>query len=420
MRLFPSQTRYPIEFAFLALLILFLPSFEAPKNIFWAAYVITWFVNRFRDKDFGGKWKAWDTLIVTWIASGYIVAAFAGFQHHEWLGANDILRYGSILWLVMRSRVAESELRTLLTITIASAVLALALGVWSLYVTHKTTALQLHSVGHVNHSAIYLAIIYGASLTLTLAYWKNSRALWQSLSVLVTATLAIALIISDSRAALGAGLILTLIIGLIWLRRSLRTVIALFAITLVAAGLAYFGQTSIIKKIESRIDGNNTLAGRIEIWNVAKEAWCKYPLFGVGMNNYGKISVKHVAQWRAERNETFESGRYLGNGHAHSLYFNTLAERGIFGFSILILVLLAWAATLARHLPRRDHSNLYWALWGGSFSAWFVTVGIGAFNTTLHHEHAILSMLLLGFWLSHLYRPGFSMDHPRESNPPTT
>ena len=102
MRLLPGATRYPIEFAFLALLIVFLPAFEAPKNIFWVAYVVTWIFNRVRDKDFGGKWQTWDTLIVLWIASGYIVAAFAGLKHEEWLGPLDIVRYGSIFWLVMR------------------------------------------------------------------------------------------------------------------------------------------------------------------------------------------------------------------------------------------------------------------------------------------------------------------------------
>jgi hypothetical protein len=41
-------------------------------------------------------------------------------------------------------------------------------------------------------------------------------------------------------------------------------------------------------------------------------------------------------------------------------------------------------------------------LWGAAASAWLVTVGAGAVNTTLHHEHGILAALLLGGWLCNL------------------
>ena len=53
-----------------------------------------------------------------------------------------------------------------------------------------------------------------------------------------------------------------------------------------------------------------------------------------------------------------------------------------------------------RHLPTQRDTDLTWALWGGAFSAWLVTAGVGLVNTTLHHEHGILATLLLGFWLA--------------------
>jgi hypothetical protein len=41
-------------------------------------------------------------------------------------------------------------------------------------------------------------------------------------------------------------------------------------------------------------------------------------------------------------------------------------------------------------------------LWGCSASAWFVTTAVGLVNTTLHHEHGMLAVILLGLWLSRL------------------
>jgi hypothetical protein len=38
-------------------------------------------------------------------------------------------------------------------------------------------------------------------------------------------------------------------------------------------------------------------------------------------------------------------------------------------------------------------------LWGGAAAALITTAAIGIVNTTLHHEHGLLAMLLLGAWL---------------------
>ena len=86
--------------------------------------------------------------------------------------------------------------------------------------------------------------------------------------------------------------------------------------------------------------------------------------------------------------------------HAHSLYVNTLVERGIVGLTVLLCVLSAWGWALARNMPSANDTVPRWTIWGGAFSAWLVTVLVGLVNTTLHHEHALISMLLLGGWFS--------------------
>ena len=48
-------SRFPIETALLAALAFFLPLLEAPKNIVWLAWVLTWLFNRVRSRDFGAR-----------------------------------------------------------------------------------------------------------------------------------------------------------------------------------------------------------------------------------------------------------------------------------------------------------------------------------------------------------------------------
>jgi hypothetical protein len=38
--------------------------------------------------------------------------------------------------------------------------------------------------------------------------------------------------------------------------------------------------------------------------------------------------------------------------------------------------------------------------WGGSLSPWLISITVGLANTTLHHEHALLSIVLLAGWIS--------------------
>src|SRR5258708_11619609 len=105
------ELQYPVEFFWLLGLVFFVPLFEAPKNLCWLGYALTWLYNRIRAREWGGSWDRWDGLIAAWIASGYVVAAFAGIHNEEWKETNDIPRYGSILWLLKVVRPVNSSPR---------------------------------------------------------------------------------------------------------------------------------------------------------------------------------------------------------------------------------------------------------------------------------------------------------------------
>ena len=388
-----------LEIGALLALCFFLPLYEAPKSIFWVLYVVIWVVNRVRARDWGGRWDAWDTLIAAWIASAFAVAPFAGIPGgDEWRGAVDVLRYGSVLWLAKRSRFDQQEIRWILGALVVSALAGTGMGLWAWASIPDMRSLQLNSVGHVNHTAIYLAIMLGLSVSWGLASGRVP-------AILVTVCLLGALFLTLSRAALlvSLGMLFVLVVAH-W--RSSRAARAFTLALVVAAGaVAAFGITEVLRKHEEFTEKHDILAQRPTVWRQGLEAWQRYPIAGIGIDNYGRINRGLLKTWRAERGLEFDPSLYGHNyGHGHSLYINTLAERGVIGSLPLAALLFSWAWALWRRRPMPASEPQESLLWGGAASAFIVTAGVGLANTTLHHEHGILASLLLGLWLSK--RPG--------------
>jgi O-antigen ligase len=106
-----------------------------------------------------------------------------------------------------------------------------------------------------------------------------------------------------------------------------------------------------------------------------------------------------VAWWLDKSGRLFQPDDLFFSTHAHGLYSNTLAERGLVGTLPLLAFLAGIGLALLRSRPPRETSPLQQTLWGAALGAWVITAVGGIFNTTLHHEHALLTMILLGIWL---------------------
>lgn len=390
------------EIGLLAVLCFSLPLWEAPKNLAWLAYAAVWIFNRARRRDFGGPWGGWDTLIAAWIASGYIVAAFAGLHGSEWRGAGDLLKYGSLFWLVKRARYSDKEIIALLGTLVASTVIGLAQGYWRLWSgTGKSGTLQLNSVGHVNHTAVYIAIMLALCASWLFARWRAWRAGPRAAALAICALVLVSLVVTASRDSIVAGLLALIALGIAWWPKWRTPLVAAVATMAVVIAVAFSLGLQAVRKFEENLAaGTGPLSLRDSIWRTGLVAWQRYPLFGVGMDNYSAITQERVKGWLAESGKPYDAARYQPYPHAHSLYINTLAERGVFGLGVLVAVLGAWLAALWGLRPRPPEDDLAWLLWGGAAGAWFVSVVAGTLNTTLHHEHAILALLLLGLWLS--------------------
>ena len=390
------EWRYPVEFALLLGVVFFLPLREAPKNILWLLYVVTWLVARARSREFGGRVDSVEWLFLGVLATAVLSAAFSGIQRgdgNEWHAVGDLVRYGSLYLFVRRAGYTSAQKLSVAVLLVASCALAEAEALWNWKISASRKALELYSVGHVNHSAIYLAICMGLSAGLLAGLWRVITARDRALLGATTLFFLIGLFIGGSRAAGAVGVAVMLAAAVVAARSARLGRRAWIAAGAVIALAALVGGTGALQRQIEWGSQNYSLAQRDLIWNRGLVAWQESPWFGVGMENYGHFKDAQLERWLTRQGKPYVKAEYSGAPHAHSLYINTLVERGVAGLAALLAFLGMVAWRLIRQRPDLTAGGAEVALWFGGVSAWLVTVVIGLANTTMHHEHAILAML---------------------------
>lgn len=388
-----------LELLFLSLMIITLPSLEAPKNIFLVFYVATALIRQLSNPN-RPHWNIWDTIFLLILGTALMSTVFAGMpQHEEWKGFRVLVTMISTSWLVSRGAYTNNELSQLFKITVLGIIPPLAFGLWKLFVTHAKTDLQIHSVGHVNHSAIYLTMIFGASLGWLLSLERDTSLLKRVGLITLSIALFTSLIIGQSRGAVGVGFILgLLIIYLLSKNKLTRSMgIASSILVLLAAVILNVG---VIQKERAMEESNNVLSNRDKVWNVSLEAARFSPALGLGMSNWHFITLDQLKASVEKRGKIFDPDNYqIQWGHSHSLYLTALVDRGIVGLGVTLILMFAWIRHLIKTFKLTKSSSQAAYLWAGALSAWVATFGIGFVNTTFHHEHGILACLLLGLYL---------------------
>jgi O-antigen ligase len=157
----------------------------------------------------------------------------------------------------------------------------------------------------------------------------------------------------------------------------------------------------MIEKTRINLSAQGSItAMRGETARSAVETWRQSPLWGVGPGNLPEVTREQIEAWVTSRGMPFEASRYTWRLHAHNLYFNTLAERGLLGLSALLALAALWAHQLIRHRPSPAADAMRWTAWGAGLSGFTLVFVGGLFNTTLHHEHGMLAMLCLAMLLN--------------------
>ena len=391
-----------LELTLLFLMILSLPSIEAPKNIFLVLFVVAAIIRQVKTKNLM-VWSHWDWMFLAIVTTAFLSTIFAGLAPgDEWKGFRVLLTFTSVGWLISRSKYSSKQLGWIFFITVLSTLPPLCWGLFQYLILHTKSSLQLHSVGHVNHSAIYLTMIFGATFGLLLSFLKNSNTIKKNSLILLTIIFYVALLLGASRAAVGIAIILTILFSLIFVK-NLRERLLLISLLTILTLPTFFLSSGVMERQLQLQSTNQTLNGRAEIWHTTIEAARLYPLFGIGIDNRAVVTEDIIKKSIESRHEIFNEDYYdFHFKHSHSFYLTNIAERGMLGFVVTLSFILMWLQSLIKSYTQAklDKQSAY--LWMGSMSAWLATFGIGFVNTTFHHEHGILACLFLGLHISYL------------------
>ncbi len=390
-----------LELIFLSLFLAFLPSLEAPKNIFLAGYLIIALYRQSRASSF--KWTIWDWVFLSLICSSFLSALFPFMPGgSEWKGFRGMLLWITFGWTLFRSDYNFDEKKYLFIFAILMTIPPLLWGLTQLLILFTKDSLQLHSVGHVNHSAIYICMIFGASFILLCDQLHRLEKRNIFLTALLVIFFGFSSAASYSRAAFGIMALLGF--AVIFLSNFPKKIkfILLSLFTVLIACLIFLMPTVLEKQIEHQTK-NDVLNGRISIWLTAFEVTRLNPLLGIGNGNWKAIKIDQIKDSKESKGEAFVAENFdLKNNHPHNIFLSNLVDRGILGFIIFLNFMFIWLITLINSYKKFNKDSKAMLFIMGSFSAWTTIFGIGFVNTTFHHENALLALFFLGLHLNFL------------------
>ena len=399
-----------LELLFLSLFILALPSLEAPKNVFLVGFIILALWNQFQTNK-KRSWSTWDWIFLLLITSSLLSAIFPGIHNgDEWRGFRAILLVTFFGWVLSRANYQKNQILSLFLISICSAFLALIFAWYELNMSHARGLLELHSVGHVNHSAIYLTTIIGASTGMFLSLKSYSLKHFKCTALFVlTILFLIAIAIQASRIAAAVSfLTIAILITALPNTNKIKTYAFLSLITFVC--FLFLFNANIVKKtmITYRDDmksehlnsySEKLLGERTRIWRVALEASQFNPLLGIGNQNWSKLTPRMIQNHVEAKGKVFNSEDYNLSKHSHSIYLTALVERGLLGIFAILTMMIFWLKELISDYKHIKKSRELIYLWSGALSAWMSIFLNGIFNISFQHENALLALFFLSLYL---------------------
>ena len=262
----------------------------------------------------------------------------------------------------------------------------------------------LRAFGHFdqpNPFAGYLTTILPLAVCMALCPANPNRFRW--ISVGAAGLLAIGIGLSQSRGAWLGAAVAAMCLMLAWSRFTRRLLIpctlgGALALALAVSGLLpaaildrlaqtieYFGVFDV-RTVEVTSD-NWAVVERMAHWQAGWYMFLDHPWLGVGAGNYAQAYPQYfVGTWREAL------------GHAHNYYLNILAELGVFGGGLLLLVLAIAFRQLAGALVRSEVlSKSFWrAVLAGAFAGLIVFSVHNMFDSLFVHSVNIQVGVLLG------------------------
>jgi|GEM_PF-5613923 len=388
---------HPVELALLLGLAFFLPLAEAPKNVFLFGFILFWVG---RSAVLGNLGSApllfWLPLVGIVLLSWLSVLNLTGNKWTTFLNTLDFLSIALLTIAVARSQFSAHARTSILLSLVAGVLASLVEGE-----LRGGRFPSLKSVGHVNQTAIYLAIACAVSLS---AFLTATSKLQKLCALAVFCAFSLFIVATGSRNAVYALALTSVVLTFLFLvtkdwRRAL-TLLSLFVFGGVA--LTLLRVEFVVKQRDaSRVSQSVVDEARLRLWRGGLLVVEERPVLGYGVGNFGVAhSSANLRRVIEGRGEPFSEGSFLFTDHAHNLTLNWLIERGL----IAVLLLYVWLAFVLSITLRevRAHTEPFWPL--SAACAVLVSTFCGLGNTSWHHEHGILAGLIIGLGVSYVVR----------------
>ncbi len=385
-----------LVFVFLLLCMFFLPMFEAPKNWFWGLFVFScWWLS---EKDWNKTWLKIDALFLLWVIMAVVSGALGKWLYHFEFNFFDVLRFVLLGWCVSKLTWMTDKRKIILLLTIIiSTLMTFIQGL--LNCPEMGECIELNSVGHVNHSAIYMLLVFSVVLSALLFMEKQTK--YTLLSFIVAdIVLFVAITITQSRAAFLVMLLLTgamLAIKFLYIEKKYKLLILVILSVILA--IMYIKPPEVVNKIMT----GTSWAGespRKKLRRFSHYVVKQYPVFGIGFGNFSRLKLEDIKDSVINEKGKFDEEQFLILSHAHSLYYTYLISGGIIMLTIMLMFFL-YVLYIAFSLFKYKETQ-WLAIAGGAVVV--INLVIGIVNTTLHHEHAMLSMVILGLLIAEYRR----------------
>lgn len=205
------------------------------------------------------------------------------------------------------------------------------------------------------------ALVLGMPAVVALGLALSVRRRWLLIPTgLTTLAFVIALLATLSRSGWLGLLAATLL--LIWLLPEQRwTITAIVAMVLVVLTVAGMDEPIRLRLAPHTLGPWETLDSRIQIWQAALAIIVQHPVFGIGIGNFGNHFPQYV-------------GYDFGVDHAHNIFLNVAAERGLPALAAFVLLIgaLFKALGLALHRARPTLDRALAATFIAAFAGYLV------------------------------------------------
>ena len=247
---------------------------------------------------------------------------------------------------------------------------------------------ELKSIGHVNHSAIFILLVFCVAL-MSMANFKKLYEKY--ISIAVAGICVLGIMIAGSRATmylLPVAVFSILLYQFFYKQANLKTsfvLIILFSVisisyTYISVNITQDGR--IYSQLTKGITGSET---RYPIFASAFYTWLEHPFFGIGSGEFKIIDITKYFPGNVEVNVS----------HAHNTFLTFLTEKGIIALLAYLVFQLSLFIKFIKNF--RQNSIVFLAL----LILVFQNV-ISLVNTTFHHENALLMLLFCGLALSYI------------------